>query len=132
VASTSFCENEFVLPRGPPVMLPKRKGFGTSLLESTLGKARIECAPEGMTYEIELPFGEIGAAERTVLAPIGGAASHAVEFTKPRCDAQISLSGFAASRRRLAVSAWGCRFRRPRRGSGAGGAGTGAPTGRWP
>jgi hypothetical protein len=52
-------------------MLPKRKGFGTSLLESTLGKARIECAPEGMTYEIELPFGEIGAAERTVLAPIG-------------------------------------------------------------
>lgn len=44
---------------GPPVTLPKRKGFGTSLLESTLGKGHIDYNPGGMTYEVELPLANI-------------------------------------------------------------------------
>lgn len=44
---------------GPPVVPPKRKGFGTSLLESTLGKGRIEYKSDGLVYEIEAPLSDI-------------------------------------------------------------------------
>jgi PAS domain S-box-containing protein len=45
---------------GPPVVAPKRKGFGTSLLETTLGKGHLEYGGEGLRYEIELDLAEIG------------------------------------------------------------------------
>jgi PAS domain S-box-containing protein len=44
---------------GPPVKDPKRPGFGTFLLESTLGKARVEYAPEGLSYEIDMSLDDI-------------------------------------------------------------------------
>ena len=40
---------------GPPVVPPKRSGFGTALLNATLGHARIEYAPDGLIYEAEIP-----------------------------------------------------------------------------
>ncbi len=44
---------------GPTVSLPGRKGFGSSLLESTLGKGRIEYQSEGVNYEIDIPLANI-------------------------------------------------------------------------
>jgi two-component sensor histidine kinase len=50
---------------GPLVTAPKRKGFGTSLLEATLGKGRLEYSAEGFRYDIHLDVAEI--------SPRGGA-----------------------------------------------------------
>ena len=47
---------------GPPVTQPTREGFGTSLLKMTLGDARIEYAPEGLIYEVEMPKDQIEMA----------------------------------------------------------------------
>jgi hypothetical protein len=47
---------------GPAVTQPKGSGFGTSLLKMTLGDARIEYAPEGLIYEVELPMDQIEIA----------------------------------------------------------------------
>jgi two-component sensor histidine kinase len=47
---------------GPPVTQPKRDGFGTSLLKMTLGDARIEYAPDGLIYEVEMPIDQIEIA----------------------------------------------------------------------
>jgi PAS domain S-box-containing protein len=44
---------------GPPVVPPKHKGLGTSLLESTLGKGRVEYRADGLVYEIEAPLSDI-------------------------------------------------------------------------
>jgi two-component sensor histidine kinase len=55
---------------GPPASLPQRKGFGTTLLESTIGKGRVEYSPEGLIYEIELKLGDIVAG--AAAEPTGG------------------------------------------------------------
>jgi PAS domain S-box-containing protein len=47
---------------GPPLVKPQRDGFGTSLLKLTLGEARIEYAPDGLIFEVDLPLDQIGAA----------------------------------------------------------------------
>jgi two-component sensor histidine kinase len=47
---------------GPSVTEPKREGFGTSLLKMTLGAARIEYAPEGLIYEVDVPMDQIEIA----------------------------------------------------------------------
>ena len=41
---------------GPPVKLPERKGFGSKLIEKSLGRARFEYRPEGLicSWEIAL------------------------------------------------------------------------------
>jgi two-component sensor histidine kinase len=45
---------------GPPVTSPKRKGFGTSLLESAVKdpdiKPRLTSGPGGFVYELEVPL----------------------------------------------------------------------------
>jgi two-component sensor histidine kinase len=41
---------------GPAVALPKRTGFGTSLLRASLGEGRLEYAIEGLTYEVDIPL----------------------------------------------------------------------------
>jgi PAS domain S-box-containing protein len=50
---------------GPPVLPPTHKGFGTSLLESTLGKGRFDYAPAGLRYEIDVDLADAGAPEGT-------------------------------------------------------------------
>jgi two-component sensor histidine kinase len=39
---------------GPPVVPPKRKGFGSRLIEASLDDARVTFAPEGVSCTIEL------------------------------------------------------------------------------
>jgi two-component sensor histidine kinase len=39
---------------GPPVLAPTRKGFGTTLIRSALGRGRLEYDPEGFFYEVEV------------------------------------------------------------------------------
>lgn len=40
---------------GPPVSVPERTGFGTSLLRAALGEGRLEYEINGLTYEVEVP-----------------------------------------------------------------------------
>jgi two-component sensor histidine kinase len=47
---------------GPPVTQPTRDGFGTALLKMTLGDARIEYAPEGLIYEVDVRMDQIDLA----------------------------------------------------------------------
>ncbi len=49
---------------GPPVSVPKQMGFGTSLLNAALGEGRLDYAIEGLTYEVDVPFGMIVTHER--------------------------------------------------------------------
>jgi PAS domain S-box-containing protein len=44
---------------GPPVLAPNRRGFGTSLLESTFSEIKFDYAREGLTCEIDVPLGKI-------------------------------------------------------------------------
>jgi PAS domain S-box-containing protein len=44
---------------GPTVVKPERSGFGTSLLTATLGHARIEFAPDGFRYEVDVPIASV-------------------------------------------------------------------------
>jgi two-component sensor histidine kinase len=44
---------------GPPVLPPSRTGFGTSLLQATLGQGRLEYAVEGLNFEAKLPVSAI-------------------------------------------------------------------------
>ena len=48
---------------GPPVSLPKRMGFGTSLLKAVLDQGRLEYAIEGFAYEADVPLCTIVARE---------------------------------------------------------------------
>jgi two-component sensor histidine kinase len=46
---------------GPPVQVPKRRGFGTRLIERSLaldleGDVRIEFAPSGVTCTVDAPL----------------------------------------------------------------------------
>jgi PAS domain S-box-containing protein len=49
---------------GPPVAAPKRRGFGSRLIESSLrsldGKATADYAPEGLRCSLDLPLDEAG------------------------------------------------------------------------
>lgn len=58
---------------GPKVAAPERTGFGTRLVEQSLGahegSARLRYAAEGLTCEIELPLHESGATHDIGLAP---------------------------------------------------------------
>jgi two-component sensor histidine kinase len=52
---------------GPPVMEPMRKGFGSRLIERSLGseaggQARMDFAPTGLVCTIETPLGSMPAA----------------------------------------------------------------------
>jgi two-component sensor histidine kinase len=49
----SFTWKEF---GGPEVGPPKGRGFGTSLLNATLGQTHIEYAREGLIYTVDLPI----------------------------------------------------------------------------
>ena len=44
---------------GPLVLTPNRRGFGTSLLESTFSEVKFDYAREGLTCEIDVPLGNI-------------------------------------------------------------------------
>jgi two-component sensor histidine kinase len=48
---------------GPLVSVPKRTGFGTSLLQAALGEGRLEYAIEGLTYKADVPLAMIVARE---------------------------------------------------------------------
>lgn len=55
---------------GPPATEPMRDGFGTSLLKVTLGEARIQYAPDGLIYEVELPLdGIVTSTDRAAQEP---------------------------------------------------------------
>jgi two-component sensor histidine kinase len=41
---------------GPPVVMPTRHGFGTTLVKMTFPNARIDYAVEGLSYEIDIPL----------------------------------------------------------------------------
>jgi PAS domain S-box-containing protein len=41
---------------GPEVTPPKRRGFGTALLNATLGRARAEYAPAGLVFTVDVPI----------------------------------------------------------------------------
>jgi two-component sensor histidine kinase len=41
---------------GPPVVPPSREGFGTNLLKSVLGSARLQYKPEGFTCDVDFPL----------------------------------------------------------------------------
>jgi two-component sensor histidine kinase len=43
---------------GPPVIMPTRQGFGTSLLKATFPDALIDYAVEGLSCEINIPLGQ--------------------------------------------------------------------------
>jgi PAS domain S-box-containing protein len=45
--------------RGPPVIPPTREGFGTSLLKSVLGSARLQYEPEGFTCEVDFSLSSL-------------------------------------------------------------------------
>jgi two-component sensor histidine kinase len=42
---------------GPPVIVPTRHGFGTTLVKATFPCARIDYAVEGLSCEIDVPLG---------------------------------------------------------------------------
>ena len=67
---------------GPPVSLPSRMGFGTSLLKATLGEGRIDFATEGLIYEVDVPISMIASAglgHGPLSAQLGSAGTHPVE-----------------------------------------------------
>lgn len=39
---------------GPPIIPPRRRGFGTSLLKSALGPSNLQYLPEGLKYEVQV------------------------------------------------------------------------------
>jgi two-component sensor histidine kinase len=41
---------------GPPVVVPSRRGFGTTLLKATFSEVRFDYAPEGLMCDIDLPL----------------------------------------------------------------------------
>ena len=41
---------------GPPVVVPTRHGFGTTLVKGTFPGARIDYAVEGLNCEIDVPI----------------------------------------------------------------------------
>jgi PAS domain S-box-containing protein len=43
---------------GPPVVVPTRQGFGTTLVKTTFPDARIDYAVEGLSCEIDIPVGQ--------------------------------------------------------------------------
>jgi two-component sensor histidine kinase len=43
---------------GPPVVVPTRQGFGTTLIKATFADARVDYAVEGLSYEIEIPLNQ--------------------------------------------------------------------------
>jgi PAS domain S-box-containing protein len=48
---------------GPPVMAPRRRGFGTLLLKGVFAGARLDYASEGLSCEVDLTLTEAGVAE---------------------------------------------------------------------
>jgi two-component sensor histidine kinase len=48
---------------GSLVSVPKRTGFGTSLLQAAVGEGRLEYAIEGLTYKADVPLAMIVARE---------------------------------------------------------------------
>jgi two-component sensor histidine kinase len=46
---------------GPPVALPSRRGFGTTLLLATFSGIKLDYQPTGLTCEIKLPIGTAAA-----------------------------------------------------------------------
>jgi two-component sensor histidine kinase len=45
---------------GPPVVAPKRQGFGSRLLRATFANARFNFETNGFSCEIEVPLREVG------------------------------------------------------------------------
>jgi two-component sensor histidine kinase len=43
---------------GPPVVVPTRHGFGTTLVKATFPEAHIDYAVEGLCCEIDIPIGQ--------------------------------------------------------------------------
>jgi two-component system, chemotaxis family, CheB/CheR fusion protein len=62
---------------GPPVVAPKHKGFGTTLLKAVGAEIRLQFARTGLSCEIDMPLGEAepssmsGPATGDVAALIG-------------------------------------------------------------
>jgi two-component system CheB/CheR fusion protein len=56
---------------GPPPTSPQRMGFGTTLLNSAIsggdGTPRIEYAPEGVRYTLEVPLSAVAAKDGAVM-----------------------------------------------------------------
>ena len=48
---------------GPPVVVPTRQGFGTTLLKTTFPEARINYAVEGLSCEINIPLDQTNVAK---------------------------------------------------------------------
>jgi PAS domain S-box-containing protein len=60
---------------GPPVQVPARRGFGTALLDATLGADRIEYAAEGLIYEVAIPLERLAPSEKREVRRLGTAES---------------------------------------------------------
>lgn len=54
---------------GPPVTVPKKTGFGTSLVRATLGAGRFEYSAEGLTYEANIPYAMVAQSRDTRQSP---------------------------------------------------------------
>ena len=53
---------------GPPVAVPTRRGFGTTLLKATFRDVRLDYAPEGLLCEIDLPLANAEASPAALRA----------------------------------------------------------------
>jgi two-component sensor histidine kinase len=53
---------------GPPVVAPKHRGFGTTLLEAIGAEIRLQFARTGLSCEIEVPLGEAEAGSMSLPA----------------------------------------------------------------
>jgi molybdate/tungstate transport system substrate-binding protein len=103
---------------GPPVVAPKRQGFGSTLLRATFADARSNFDTNGFNCEIELPFREAASiavseaqtAEQTVLT-IFAAGTLAVPFKQvdalfekqyPNVTVQAQYGGSVTMAKRIA------------------------------
>jgi PAS domain S-box-containing protein len=57
---------------GPPVVAPKRRGFGSMLLRATFANAHSNFYTSGFSCEIEVPFREVGPSRWTSELETGG------------------------------------------------------------
>ena len=58
---------------GPPSAAPAQRGFGTSLIQATItrqlgGKLQAEYTPEGLRWDVWLPFARLGAEATDTVA----------------------------------------------------------------
>jgi two-component sensor histidine kinase len=70
----SFCWQEH---GGPPVAVPERKGFGSTVLEYVMGEyfsepPRMEFAPSGLRYALTAPVEAIMSADQPQASEGGG------------------------------------------------------------